>query len=205
MSHSYVQMHNFLNEIQKHQNYGNPEVGDLKWSVRNESYHGWLKCDGSSVPKERYFALYQLITNKFGPETSTHFTLPDASNRILGAIGSQRTQNGVVSPTKNLGQLVGTETHILTENEMPSHNHSAVDSGHTHNYLFPAQQNAMSGSDSVAENDITRATQQQSTSGTANISIGYTGGGLAHNNMQPTLFVGSVFIFSGYVYDSIPA
>lgn len=200
MSHSYVQMHNFLNEIQKHQNYDNPVVGDLKWSIRSADFKGWLLCDGRSVDKTKYPELYQLITNKFGSETLETFTLPDAHNRILGAIGSQRTQNGVVSPAKNLGQLVGTETHILTEGEMPSHNHTITDPGHNHSVSINAH--GLIGDGGPTDNFNNGGTMSTSNM-TTGITINNTGSGLAHNNMQPTLFIGNVFIFCGNFYDGL--
>jgi microcystin-dependent protein len=50
-------------------------------------------------------------------------------------------------------------------------------------------------SETAADEVDLAATTGTSTTG---ITINNTGGGLPHNNMQPTLFIGNVFIYAGY-------
>ena len=49
------------------------------------------------------------------------------------------------------------------------------------------------GTESAADNADLSAATATSTTG---ISVNSTGGGGAHNNMQPTIFISNVFIFS---------
>ncbi len=64
-----------------------PEIGDIKMSVREDNYEGWLVCDGRAISRETYSALFALIGIAFGDgDQSTTFNLPDARGRIpLGA------------------------------------------------------------------------------------------------------------------------
>jgi microcystin-dependent protein len=91
-----------------------------------------------------------------------------------------------------------------------------TDPGHKHSYLGVGTQNAGSGSDNVAENNPrpTEATSVSTTGITLTdpqhthqytdprhyhyFSTSYTGGDLPHNNVQPTLTIGNMFIYSGY-------
>jgi microcystin-dependent protein len=84
---------------------------------------------------------------------------------------------------------------------MPSHTHSITDVGHSHSY------NTYTGSvlstetvvgTNVADDNTSSQTTALSTTG---ITVNATGDGQSHNNMQPTLFLGNVFIFSGNFFD----
>ncbi len=164
-----------------------PEIGDIKMSVREDNYEGWLVCDGRAISRETYSALFALIGITFGEgDQSTTFNLPDARGRIpLGAQSSTSTSYYCV------GNTGGEETHTLTIGEMPSHNHT--DSGHTHTYLGVQSQGVSGGLDNGAENSP-RPTE---TSGTGFANIQNTGGNGPHNNMQPYWVFGNYFIYSG--------
>ena len=51
-------------------------TGMLVASFRTVAPDGWLLCDGSSVSKDQYKALYSVVGGTYG-ETSTTFDLPD--------------------------------------------------------------------------------------------------------------------------------
>jgi microcystin-dependent protein len=171
------------------------EVGDLKHSVQNIDHNGWLKCDGRAVSREFYSTLFDIIGTNFGVgDGSNTFNLPDTRGRVLGSIG---TGTGLSSRT--LGQNVGSETHTLTIGEMPSHTHGVNDPGHTHTYINNTNDqntdNAF-GTETAADDADLNKTTGSSTTG---ITIQNAGGGGAHNNMQPTTFIGNVFIFANYL------
>ncbi len=165
------------------------EIGDIKMSVREDNYEGWLVCDGRAVSRETYSALFALIGTTFGSgDGLTTFNIPNGKGRIpLGAQSSSGTGYYCV------GNAGGAETHTLTINEMPVHNHT--DSGHTHSYVnTPNTQSVDTGGSTAAdEPNIGQTTGV----GYANITIGYTGGSQAHNNMQPYWVFGNYFIYSG--------
>jgi microcystin-dependent protein len=76
---------------------------------------------------------------------------------------------------------------------MPSHNHTAVDTGHTHTattgtaYVGTATAVAADGAIIGVPSAPTLLSGQTTASGSAVITVGSTGGGAAHNNVQPTI------------------
>lgn len=165
-------------------------AGDLKYSAQSNDHNGWLKCDGRSISRTIYSKLFEVIGTSFGSNDAETFKLPDCRGRVLGTIG---TGTGLTART--LGAMVGTETHTLTVTEMPSHSHTINDPGHSHNYVNNTndqQVSALPGETAADQADLS-ATTGTSTTG---ITVNNTGGGGAHNNMQPTIFISNIFIFS---------
>jgi microcystin-dependent protein len=170
-------------------------VGDVKYSIRTDDHQGWLICDGRSISRTTYSELFEIIGTTYGNNDSLSFKLPDCRGRVLGAIGT-----GVGLTARSAGTLLGAETHALTTAEMPSHNHGVTDPGHTHtvsNTVNFTGSNTPDGLDNspneIDANNIFNTTSSSSQTG---ITIQNTGDGGAHNNMQPTAFLGHVFIYA---------
>jgi microcystin-dependent protein len=173
-------------------------VGDLKMSVRSTDYEGWLVCDGRQVSRTTYSALWNLFRNggtnsPFGNgDGLTTFNLPNAQGRVLGSVTSNTNTNTL--SLRCTGDLVGAETHTLDVNEMPSHDHTSNATGTTIGLAQRTGFNTITETDSSpGELDLINA---------ATLDIYNTGGGLAHNNMQPTLFIGNTFVYSGVKNES---
>jgi microcystin-dependent protein len=135
---------------------------------------GWLLCDGSEVSRTTYVSLFQAIGITYGAgDTTTTFNLPDLrGRRPLGAdnMGGSSANRITAAEADNLGQGSGAESHVLVSGEMPSHNHPIT------GYV---------GSGSGGADWQLRITDGQvPASGFISTS---TGGGGAHNNMQPYL------------------
>lgn len=194
-------------------------VGDTKLSLVGADHLGWLICDGRTLNISDYYWLHQVIGTTYGSNSSTTFNLPNPAGRVLGVIGS-----GLGLTPRVAGSNVGAETHTLTIAEMPTHNHpgssnmnsntGVTDSGHAHSYNVTNVNNR-------SVHDLT--TQTSANSGTSATTTGNSsanivdpththtlvmsnqGGSNAHNNMQPTLFVGNMFIFSGKISGKYPS
>ena len=139
--------------------------------------------------------MFSVIGTAFGSgDGTTTFNLPDARGRVLGAIGA-----GVGLTTRALGDTVGEEDHTLTVGEIPSHSHGITDPGHSHSYTNNTNDqdtvNVLATETAADQVDLS-VTTGTSTTG---ITINNVGGGGAHNNMQPTEFIGHVFVFAKYL------
>jgi len=133
----------------------------------------WLNCDGSAISRTTYSALFTAIGTTFGAGDGINtFNVPDTRGRT--AIG---TGQGTGLTNRNRGDSVGTETHQLSVNEMPSHTHT--------------QRGNSGGSGTVRTAGVAGAGDIDHVTATKS-----AGGGVAHNNMQPSLAL-SFIIYAG--------
>lgn len=89
-----------------------------------------MLCDGRSLSRTKYAALYEIIGTRFGSVDENSFNLPDLRGRVMGCIGNGQGLTG-----RTLGDVVGAETHVLTTNEIPNHNHTGTTSANgAHNH-----------------------------------------------------------------------
>lgn len=129
----------------------------------------WLLCDGSAVSRTTYADLFSLFGTTYGSgDGSTTFNLPNLKGRIPVGRDSSQTE------FDTLGESGGSKTHTLTTSEMPSHSHTQR-SG--------ASLNVTGGANSGLAYDHFGSTIN------SNMVTADTGGGQAHNNLQPYLVV----------------
>lgn len=172
-------------------------IGDLKWSAVVDSSlsdRGWLKCDGTSLDRTTYSALFAVIGTTYGYADASHFNLPNCKGRVLAAPGTPTTPNG---DGVNLvqGATYGNTKHTMTVNEMPSHTHT----GQTNdNVDTPESENVISTTVSIHSDAVVSGSGQHKLGFTTNA----TGGGVAFDIQQPTIVIGNVFIYSG-VFDPL--
>lgn len=98
-----------------------PLVGDYKMSARGADFDGWMVCDGRSLSKAMYPELFEVVGTAFGEPDEDSFKLPDYRGRVVGQPGL-----GIGLTDRAFGASVGTETHLLTSNEMPAHTHTGT-------------------------------------------------------------------------------
>jgi microcystin-dependent protein len=212
-----------------------PMVGDTKTSALDLDHLGWLKCDGRSLATNQFQFLFDVIGYSFGGSGS-NFYLPDPRGCVPGFVGSN--DGGYTGPTgptnRLLGQVVGEEAHTLSIPEMPTHGHTGTTSNATtsitHNApatdgnygLIRVSASTGATTNNGTDLDVTAGEPDVVTRPAAlaltdpghvhNFTTTNTGGSNYHNNMQPTIFVGSLFIYSGkphygaspFNYTSIP-
>jgi microcystin-dependent protein len=193
-------------------------VGDTKMSVTSADHLGWLKCDGRLLNVADFYFLFQLIGYSFGG-SGTQFRLPSAAGHVLGAFG-QGTVGVNTLTNRLLGANIGEENHTLTIAEMPTHRHDGstevsstqiklTDPGHSHTYIATSGTSDTSSYSGLGKITVNAGTGEITTGSSKTdilpddpqhkhaFTTSYEGGSNAHNNMQPTLFIGNVFIYSG--------
>lgn len=149
---------------------------------------GFLLCDGSSVSRSIYAALFSKIGTIWGVgDGSTTFNVPDLRGRAT--IGSG-TGSGLTARTVGQ-QTIGEETHTLTVAELAAHNHviNISDPGHVHstsNFVFTVNNNISVGAPGNASNapGVVNSAVTGITATSNN-----NGSGTAHNTMQPSAVV----------------
>ena len=148
-------------------------VGSLLDAAFSTPPTGYLLCDGTAVSRAAYAALYAAIGVTYGVgDGATTFNLPDARGRAALGVG---TGSGLTA--RALGASGGEETHVLITSEIPAHKHPWLDG-----YTNPgASAPGAGGVEFNGNNNTTLNTGEN------------TGGGGAHNNMQP-YWVNATFI-----------
>ena len=175
---------------------------------------GWLLCDGSAVSRDTYATLFDIIGTAYGVgDGSTTFNVPNLSGRVV--IGP--SQSHALGSTGGSETITLTESELPAHaHEVPKHGHANTIAAATPKFVHSITQavfkytgtgtaKAGSGSDgkiytSTSSSTATRSTNASITahaaanctmSGSIANKAAFTsnasGGGLAHNNMQPYL------------------
>lgn len=155
---------------------------------------GYLLCDGSAVSRTTYAELFAVIGTTYGSgDGSTTFNLPDLRSRVIVGAGQ-----GTGLTNRLRGSTGGSETHTLTVNEIPAHNHSVNDPGHTHTSRIGLDdKNLTNNAGQAPPGDATSDIKDgyATTSNTTGISIQNTGGGQSFNIMQPFIVLNYIIKF----------
>ncbi|MBI9068859.1 MAG: phage tail protein [Salinivirgaceae bacterium] len=95
-------------------------IGEVKIFAGNFAPRTWAYCEGQLMDVSQHTSLFSVLSNIYGGDGRTNFKLPDLRGRVPVGVG---TGSGLTPIT--LGQLGGTQNHILSTNEMPQHTHTA--------------------------------------------------------------------------------
>ena len=170
-----------------------PFLAEIRMFGFNFAPRGWALCDGQLLPINQNQSLFSLLGTNFGGDGRTTFGLPELRGRTPVHPGS----NG--QTTVSLGQKSGEEGHQLSVNEMPSHNHRVNTTGNQ------GVSSDIAGDISSPSNVL--ASQARggipTYSPSSNLvsmhpdTVSQTGGGQAHNNMQPGLAISFAIAIQG--------
>ena len=153
---------------------------------------GWLLCFGQSLSTATYAALFSVIGYTYGGSGGS-FSLPDLRGRVIAGKDNMggTSANRLTGLTDGvdgdvLGGSGGLETNTLTTAQIPAHRHNVI-SNATNTGI------SLTGSNYVARSRSTGGESNYNLDGsTSDASLGLTsstGGGSAHNNVQPTFIL----------------
>ena len=197
-----------------------PTIGDTKTSAVNNDHMGWLLCDGRYLNTSDYAHLYSVIGTSFGSDGPNTFRLPASQGRVPGFIGDA----DVGGNTWVLGDISGEETHLLTLDEIPAHNHnyaggtpgvntdvSGTTSSYTHNHGgntglggYTTSAVSLDGGGVDAADNGAAGHQHSIANDTHSHQIASNGGDQRHNNIQPTIWIGNLFMYGGRPWVATP-
>lgn len=152
-----------------------PFLAEVRIVGFNFAPRGWAFCDGQLLPINQNQSLYSLLGTTYGGDGRTSFALPDLRGRTPIHVGSS---NGT---THRLGEKGGEETHTLSAGEMPNHDHGLQATTDTGTAPVP-QDNVLATSPNQPYHEVDSSLVAMNAADVAN-----TGGGQAHENMQPYL------------------
>lgn len=159
---------------------------------------GWVFAAGQVLLRVSFPALFTAIgtLHNTGGELGTEFRLPDARGCVVAAPDNMGGTNAgrmasAGSAATTVGGRYGGDTHILTTPQMPGHTHSGTtDNAGAHDHTVPGSPMGGGGSGGIPS---LSSGGTQTTSGAPAHAHPFTtasaGGGAAHNNVQPTLFI----------------
>jgi microcystin-dependent protein len=210
-----------------------PTVGDLKMSMVGVDHIGWLFCNGRQLPISAFQQLFDVVGYSFGTDVSAgYFRLPNPQGRVLGMVGQSAGTSdwamGDVSgeevhtltvdemPTHNHDFAGGSRLNTYGFTDVSGqHIHGITDPGHTHGYVNQVNNqntdNAFATEIAADQVDINQTTTSSETGITINPAgahrhqIAANGGDQPHNNIQPTLWVGNLFVYSGRLFRDAPS
>jgi microcystin-dependent protein len=162
----------------------NPFLGEVRLMSFGFAPKNWAQCNGQLLSIQQNAALFALLGTMYGGNGVNNFALPNLQSRVP----MHRSNDG----TYVQGALGGEEQVTITNATMPSHNHFLVGTTTTADVKLPKSVLATS---SVTTNFY----YSPPTSLTAlnPSSIGMTGQGLGHTNIQPYLTINYCIALSG--------
>ena len=166
-----------------------PFLGEIRLFGFPFAPTGWAFCQGQSLSITRYTALYSLLGTNYGGDGRQNFNLPNLQAFVLCGANPDP-----------IGTTKGSSTVTIDQTTMAAHFHNLIATTQT-------------GASATAAADVFAATQTTSKSGTQLLlrrystagastalspsSIGPTGQGQAHNNLQPYLVLNYCIALQG--------
>ena len=156
-------------------------IGEVRWVAFNFAPRNWALCNGQLLPINQNQALFSLLGTTFGGNGQTNFSLPDLRGRAPMHVGG-----GYL-----LGQRGGTESHVVTLAELPSHSHALMADPREATAASPAGKVPAKTSDGTSAYGSLASTTMKSG------SVSSAGAGQAHENMKPFIALNCIIALQG--------
>lgn len=181
-------------DIVSSNDYGSLPIGSIIPYSGETAPEGYSICDGKELNRETYKELFSIVGTTFGNGDGTStFNLPNLKGRVTVGIDNSDTN------FNTLGKVGGEKTHTLTINEMPSHTHKPSTSQYGQ-FTVHSTSTAYGTPDLAGGNQAYNAYVNETQP---------TGGGQAHNNLQPYITLNYIIkiygeaMLTGDVIDSL--
>ena len=155
-----------------------PFVAEIRIFPFNFAPLGWAACDGQLIPLSQNTALFSLLGTTYGGDGKSNFALPDMQGNAPMHPGQ-----GPGLSIHDLGEIGGSETVTLLQNEMPMHSH-AVQGGSN---FSVGDTNIAPGNAFAKSSNGNAYTTVQEMQQMAVQMVTPAGGDQSHNNMMPYL------------------
>lgn len=155
-----------------------PFVAEIRIFTFNFAPRGWAFCNGQLLPLSQNTALFSLLGTTYGGNGESNFALPDLQDNAPMHPG----QGPGLSPY-DLGQTGGSSTVTVTEQQIPSHAHSAMAFSSPGNINTPDPTLTLARSRGGAAYKL----PPQTLVNFSPQALSPTGGNQPHNNLMPYL------------------
>ncbi len=160
-----------------------PFIGTVLMFAGNFAPRGWALCNGQLLAISSHSALFSILGTTYGGDGVSTFGLPELRGRAAIHEGT-----GPGLTPRPLGQRSGAEAVTLTTNQIPSHNHSIS----AHNDAASTREPS---SNALAQELIYNSRPPNAMLDPQ--TIGNTGAGQSHDNMQPYLVLNFIIALEG--------
>jgi microcystin-dependent protein len=156
-----------------------PFIGEMRITSFNFAPKGWAQCNGQLMPIAQNQAMFSILGTTYGGDGQSTFQLPNLQGRTPMHVGNNVTRGGAG----------GEVAHTLTGLETPTHSHFI-------NVTNVAGTSANPTGNFFANSNVQPYRTDQNTTMSAD-TVTNTGGGQAHNNMQPYLVLNIIIALQG--------
>ncbi|MCC6685188.1 MAG: phage tail protein [Bacteroidia bacterium] len=108
-------------------------IAEMRYFASNFAPKNWALCSGQLLSIASNQALFSLLGTVYGGDGRTTFGLPDARGRFIVSPGQGPGLSNYV-----LGQKGGSQSAVLTLQNLPSHTHTPTNSAVSGNVTIPA-------------------------------------------------------------------
>ena len=166
-----------------------PFLGQIQAFGFGFAPRNWAFCNGQILSISQNTALFALLGTTYGGNGTSTYALPNLQSRVPIHFGTNLGVDYV------LGEFGGAESVSLNLTNLPSHNHTFAGTASAANVKQPQTGAAL------AQSSSGNAFYAQAGSPTVTAinpgTVGTTGGGLPHSNIQPYLTINWCIALAG--------
>lgn len=172
-----------------------PYIGQIKMCGFDFAPRGYAQCNGQMLSIAQNTALFSLLGTTYGGNGQTTFALPDLRGRTPISFASSADSGWTPTPVQ-LGQVAGVENVTLLQNNVPSHNHTAMASTTAGNNRIPSNRVYATSTNPIAPLPLYASSSGPLVSMSPQ-TINASGGNQPHSNMQPYLTINFCIALQG--------